>query len=263
MRHFSVGTLVLIVLAAPLGGCSSFLGIDFSRHSSRAAPEVTPAEALARAERVTAEGRRQLAEGQTGLAIESFQRALANGEPIAPAANGLGVAYARLDRFDLAQRYFLQARASDPANPQYADNLARLMRSSALAMRRDEDIARAALQAAAQSEAAAQSAQSVRAASAMGKLQRVSRGEVRIATAPPQAAPAATSRAKVEGHAQPLIRIVLPESKPAEVAANGQAKVARPGQPLVRIVLPEPKKAPAAPAAVAIAPKAGETGARH
>lgn len=239
MRHFPVRALVLIALTAPLGACSSFLGINFARHAPRAAPEAAPPEAMAKAESATAVGRRQLTEGQTGLAIESFQRALSGGEPIAPAVNGLGVAYARLDRFDLAQRYFQQAIASDPANPKYADNLARLMQSPTLRMRRDSDFAQAVPSAPASLQTALAvrdtAAQPALAAPAVGKLQRVSRGEVRIATAPPQAAPAAMAHAKVDSRFRPLVRFSIAEP------------MARRPQSSVRVVLPESKPAEAAP----------------
>lgn len=244
MRLFPTHALVLIALAVPLGACNSFLGIKFARHAPRPVPEIRPAPALAaNAESATSVGRRQLADGQTGLAIESFQRAMAAGEPIAPAVNGLGVAYARLDRFDLAQRYFQQAMASDPTNSQYADNLARLMRSPVLAARRDGDIAAVALKAAAPSQAVGQSAS---AAPALGKLQRVSRGEVRIASAPPQAAPATMVRAKVDSRFQPRVRVSIAEP------------LARLPQSSLRVRLPEPKLAE-----TETAPETAEASARR
>jgi tetratricopeptide (TPR) repeat protein len=199
-----------------------------------------------KAESATSIGRRQLAEGQTGLAIEYFQRAMASGEPIAPAVNGLGVAYARLDRFDLAQRYFQQAIASDPVNPQYADNLARLMRSPALAMRHEGDIAKEALQAAATVQTEAKSARAASAAPAIGQLQRVSRGEVRITSAPPQAAPAAPGQAKVDSRFRPLVRVSIAEP------------LAPLPQSSIRVVLPESK-----PAKAGTTPGLGEAGRRR
>ena len=147
MRKSQFRVVLTLILATPLGACSSFLGIHFAHHASNAErtlamttanrPEAT--EALPAA--ATDAGRSQLAAGQVGLAVESFQRALASGEPIAPAANGMGVAYARLGRFDLAQRFFEQAMSIDPADTRYADNLARLLRSPLFALRRDRDIA--------------------------------------------------------------------------------------------------------------------------
>lgn len=241
MRHFPAKAVVLIALTIPLGACNSFLGIHFARHAPRAAPmpEAAPAAlaaaAAVRAESATSVGRRQLGSGQTGIAIESFQRALASGESIAPAVNGLGVAYARLERFDLAQRYFEQAMASDPTNPQYAENLTRLIRSPVFAMRRDGDIVRVALQAAVISEVRAQSARTADAAPAAGKLQRVSRGEVRIATAAPQSAPMARGQTPIDKRRQPLIRVAIARAEPSRA------------QSFVRIVLPEATSAGAGP----------------
>jgi tetratricopeptide (TPR) repeat protein len=151
---------------------------------------------------------------------------MASGEPIAPAVNGLGVAYARLGRFDLAQRYFQQAMASDPTNTKYADNLAKLMRSPTLAMRRDGDIAGAALKAAIPFRGGDLPAQAVRDASAVGKLQRVSRGEVRIASAPPLPAPAATAQAKIDVRFHPPVRVSLAE--PTATRAISLAQVVWP-----------------------------------
>ena len=231
MRHVATRALVLIALATPLGACNSFLGMHFARHVPRATPvrEAAP-PALVQVE--TEAGRRLLAEGQTGLAIESFRKALAQGEPVAPAVNGLGVAYARIGRFDVAQRYFQQAMASDPANPRYADNLARLMTSSAFAMRHEGDLARAALAASAEQDARAKLAEARAAAPAAGQLQRVSRGEVRIATVPAQAAPlspraATKAQAALDGKFKPVLRF----------------SIAEPADAPIRVVLPEPKPA--------------------
>ncbi len=250
MRNIPARAVVLIALSVPLGACNSFLGIRFARHAPHAAPtpEAAPAAAMlatpVRADSATSAGRRQLADGQPGLAIESFQRALANGESIAPAVNGLGVAYARLERFDLAQRYFQQAIASDPANPQYADNLVRLTRSPVFAMHQARAIARAAMQVAVIPEVGTQAARTAKAAPAVGKLQRVSRGEVRIATAAPQAAPVARGYSPVDKQLKPLVRVAL-----------GGAEPSRP-QSFVRIVIPQASPASAAP-------KPGDAGSRR
>jgi len=85
---------------------------------------------------------------------------------MAPAANGMGVAYAQVGRYDLAQRFFEQAMSIDPGNVHYAENMSRLT----LAMRHDADIA---------SPAAKPAEQAIAAASGtplLGKLQRISRG---------------------------------------------------------------------------------------
>ena len=219
MHPVPVRAVILAVAALQLGGCSSFLGLKFA-HRPKAEP-ATAAPALATAATLTETGRRQLAAGQPGLAIESFQKALASSEAKAPALNGMGVAFARLGRYDLAQRFFTQAMAIDPADSRYADNMTRLMRSPNLAMRRDGDVAATAAR---QAMAPAQAA-----APAVGQIQRLSRGEVRIAFAPPQAQPVArsTRSASAEGF-KPVIRVAFADQEPEQ--AKG----------FVRIVLPTP-----------------------
>ncbi len=122
--------ILLATAAVSLSGCSSLFHSAFFRSerstSTAAAVELTP---------YTNAGRAYLAKGETGHAIEAFQRALGLGEPVAPALNGLGVCFARLGRPETAQRLFQQALAIAPDNPQYAANLARLERSQAMAMR--------------------------------------------------------------------------------------------------------------------------------
>lgn len=218
--------LAAVVLALPLGACSSFLGIHFAR----SAPKAERVQTAASVAPVTEAGRAQLAAGQPGLAIESFQRALAGGEAIAPAANGLGVAYAQIGRDDLAQRYFQEAIAADPGQSRYADNLARLMRSPGYAMRAAAAVAAQMQQAAAASDAQAQ-AQAANQPAAIGKLQRVSRAEVHITTAAPQAAPLRSVRA-VDNRFKPLVRISLAPEAPAAPAGF---------KPLVRVELSKPK----------------------
>jgi hypothetical protein len=217
-----VRAIGLAAAVVPLGACSSFLGIHFGHHEKAAGPAlavrpVAPAQPAA-----LETGRRQLADGQTGLAIESFQRALADGEHVAAALNGLGVAYARLGRFDLAQRFFQEAMAADPADARYADNLARLMRSPALALRRDADVAATALQSA--------PAPAAQPKVELGRLQRVSRGEVHITAAPIQAAPTAYARTDQGFH--PLVRLSLSNKEPQSPEGS------------IRVVLPESAKAP-------------------
>ncbi len=71
-------------------------------------------------------GRRQLATGQFGLALETFRSVLRRNPRSAAAQNGLGVAYAKIGRADLARRHFEHALAAEPANTAFARNLARL-----------------------------------------------------------------------------------------------------------------------------------------
>ena len=233
MRKTQFRAAVVLCLATPLGACSSFLGIHFAHHARKAEPAlaVVPTELPESKQSVPASatdtGRSQLADGQVGLAVESFQRALASGEPIAPAANGMGVAYARLGRFDLAQRFFEQAMATDPSEARYADNLARLLRSPLFALRHDRDIAERELRKApspvvpALAQAAAQPP--------AGNLQRISRAEVRITTYPQPQEKRQPGMAMVGTGFHPLIRISI-AGRDRPVARN-----------FVRVVLPEPK----------------------
>lgn len=223
MRYFPVRALVAVMLVSPLSACGSFLGIHFARHSPPAERPQTAAMSA------TELGRRQLAEGRTGLAVESFQRALAAGEPVAPAVNGLGVAFAKLGRDDLAKRFFEEALAADPGNSRYADNLARLMRSPAYASRAAAEMTAQAMKDADRMAGGRQQARAADQQPIVGRIQRVSRGEVRITTAAPQAAPLRSASTKGDSRFKPVIRISL---APKEAEAF---------KPLVRIALPTPE----------------------
>jgi tetratricopeptide (TPR) repeat protein len=70
--------------------------------------------------------------GQNADAISSFRAALRDNPESAEAHNGLAIAYDRIGRTDLAQRYFELAMAHDPANVKYGANLALLSAKSGL-----------------------------------------------------------------------------------------------------------------------------------
>lgn len=195
--------LVLIIAAATaLSGCQSFLGISLRGHT-RALPAEPGEPAMAQA---TAQGRAYLAAGQTGLAIQSFQQALGANEPAAPALNGMGVAFARLGRYDVAERMFQEAMRVDPADGRYARNLATLMNSPALAMRHDGDIANRIADASAAPARAAEA--SAAAKPRDGQLVRVSSAEYRIVTVaqPANTGPAAMAAAD---RFRPLVRVQI------------------------------------------------------
>jgi len=222
MRNIPVKSVLLLAAAVPLASCSSLFG---SHSFASKMPEIRPTAIMAEAGSTPATdaGRKELDANRPGAAIEAFQKALATGEPVAPAVNGLGVAYARLGRFDLAQRFFEQAAAADPANPRYADNLTRLMRSPVFAMRRDGDLLAAALA----SNAPRPAPTAKTAAAPVGGIQRVSRGEVRIVTAPAQPAPVADRtpvRAATLDRFTPAVRIPL---QPRASVAVPTARVGR------------------------------------
>ncbi len=172
-----------IALSLPLGACSSIFG---SHTAARSTQQLQPAENAAPklALGSTDEGRAHLGAGRVGLAIEAFQRALSSGEPVAPALNGMGVAYARLGRSDAAKRFFEQASAMEPANEKFAANLVNLMRSPAFAARQNRELM-GQLANGTGDPSPSTASDSPR----LGQLQRVSRSEVRIAAAPSLAAP--------------------------------------------------------------------------
>lgn len=217
-----IGTRLLVAAVLPLAlsGCKSFLGIRFASANPRPVAAAPAPESRAT---FTQRGRELLARGNTASAIGLFQQALAAGEPAAPAWNGMGVGFARIGRVDLAMRYFERAAAADAANPSYQQNLARLTRSPAFAMRRDGDLLAQAVNA----PPKAAEPQSL-ATKTPGRLERLSRGEVRITTVAPQSAP--TNRTALHAGFRPVVRIEF--AKPTE----------KPGfQPIVRLELPAAK----------------------
>lgn len=118
-RNRLLDNALLLGCAVALGACQATGAPGLARNGmERPAPGETDL------------GRAHLAAQRNGLAIEAFNRALVFGGPAAPALNGLGVAYARLGRADLAYRFFTQASKADPANPLYARNLATLTQSA-------------------------------------------------------------------------------------------------------------------------------------
>ena len=131
-------TLARIALVAALvpalGGCA-LLGIG------RDAPQVTAlstlpmgADAFVRFE----EGRAALDAGQNAAAIAAFSEARMEPSLLAPSLNGMGVAYARLGRVDLAERYFRQAVAAAPDDRRFAGNLSQAQASLLVARRQLE-----------------------------------------------------------------------------------------------------------------------------
>ena len=124
-RHLAKSLIVISMFA--LGGCKFFGNLHFSSNSHEKAVPADLAQGTYGP--ATQRGRDYLRSNLTGLAIDSFNLALATGEEPAAAYNGLGVAYARLGRTDLAYRLFKKATMSDPVNPAYARNLINLVNS--------------------------------------------------------------------------------------------------------------------------------------
>ena len=117
MRRISV----LMISGMFLGGCAGFGGtspslwsmIESSGHSE---PKLTAYE----------QGKRDLQLGSFGLAIGAFQKELAENPNSIPALNGLAIAYDRLGRHDIAQRYLDLALTLDPNAVVTLNNLAYL-----------------------------------------------------------------------------------------------------------------------------------------
>lgn len=105
------------------------------------------------------QGRAALKAGYPAAAIKQFRLAALDEETAPDAFNGLGIAYARIGRADLAERYFKMAVTLDSSNAKFTANLDNFYNSPlgtsarALAMRQKEvDEALAAAEHAAQVE---------------------------------------------------------------------------------------------------------------
>src|SRR5262245_163695 len=72
------------------------------------------------------QGKRQLQLGNAGLAVDAFQRALKTNPNSVDALNGIAVAYDRIGRPDVAQRFLDQALSIDPNSTVTLSNLAYL-----------------------------------------------------------------------------------------------------------------------------------------
>lgn len=222
MRDIYPKLAMAAAAAFSLSGCGTIQSI-LGANSARM-PELkmsAPADVETAIAQATQEGRGHLDRGETGLAIEAFRRALSFGAPSAPALNGLGVAFARLGRYELARRYFAEASALDPSDERYAANLARLNRSPAFAMRHDGDIAAAAIKAGGRNSEQALPAL----ASAQprpGGLTRLSNREYRIQTVAPMQAPLIRTASVATSQFKPLVRIEF--SKPEAFSENPAAK---------------------------------------
>lgn len=184
-----------LFLALGASGCQS-LG-NQSQHLALYAGKRAD-EQVSLGEMQLARGRAYLDAELTTLAIGQFTLARQDPRTLAAASNGLGVAYARMGRYDLADRYFAAAVTAEPDSARYLRNLAAL-RGSLPAL------ARAAAPSPAPAAAAASARPGLR-------LVRLSRGEVHIGgSAPVGAAPARlASRDQA-----PVIRVIGPRQPAA------------------------------------------------
>ncbi|MDE2410888.1 MAG: tetratricopeptide repeat protein [Sphingomonadales bacterium] len=224
----------LAVLGLTLPGCSALFGTNklANQTGSQGQIQASTAKAAAAAPtELTNAGRRALDQGNAGIAIDTFSRALASGEAPAPALNGLGVAFARIGRFDLAQRYFEKAAQIDPIEPRYQTNLARLMRSPLFATRHEGDATRALVAEAEQQQA---TEAKTRQADASGQLRRVGANQFFIQTAAPvqSKGPVRTAMVIARNKLHPAIDIRSVEETFDATIGKG-AKAAKPAAPVV------------------------------
>lgn len=217
--------VTLLAGAALLGGCQALFG-------DRAKLEVRPIGGEVTAENAAValeDGRARLREGQVGYAIVSLRLAATNPAFAAEAHNGLGVAYARLGRGDLAERYFREAMAEAPQDPRFAANLARYYQS------RDAALARASSAPLGQVFAAEATVvapdpqmpqpKHLSGAAAAEMIQRVSAREVVVRTAAATPAPVITVGQRP---LQPRAVAAVAVAAPAHAATPTAAHVAKP-----------------------------------
>lgn len=178
MMKAPVRLTCLVAAAVSLGGCQSFPLTSWMFKKDRPASEAGPVLAGNSAGALE-EGAAFLRAGELSAAVASFRIAQLDRATRADASNGLGVAYAKLGRLDLAERYFQAAILSDPDNTRYAANLLRLQQQVMLARRTRAGEGLAAVGAAPEPQARPASQ-----ALLAGTVDRVSRGEVRVSTRP-------------------------------------------------------------------------------
>ena len=116
------GPVLLTICAVALGGCQLF-GQTAAMDRPSALAEADMSTYFAQR---LAEGRQHMMAGRAGRAITAFRQASYHPDYAAASYNGMAVAYARLGRADLAERFFLTALERDPDNAAYGRNLARL-----------------------------------------------------------------------------------------------------------------------------------------
>ena len=198
-----------LVAALALSGCQSFVdSLGFGPRKAAEAEQLADVFGATELER----GRAALKAGHVMQAIEQFRMAALNEKHAPDAFNGLGVAYARLGRADLAERYFRTAVELDSANPKFAANLARFyetpLGASALAMRERE------------------------ATAMLAKAEQAAQAEQLAALEAPVAPPSAVT---VE---RPAVQVARGSNREVRVAAAPEAKAAAPRQAATAVPRP-------------------------
>ncbi|MCB2051090.1 MAG: tetratricopeptide repeat protein [Novosphingobium sp.] len=116
--------LVALALAAPgLSACNALFGSNGSSSGRLSSADVDLADYFA--DRI-AMGRTLMDRQRYGAALVAFRQARYHPDYAGDAYNGMAVAYVKLGRADLAERFFLEASRADPGNPRYMANLSHL-----------------------------------------------------------------------------------------------------------------------------------------
>lgn len=168
--RFARRVLPLMGLAL-LGGCQMMA----PGNRANVAADVQQPDMSSYFTQLLAQGRAHLQANRPAAALTAYRQASHDPASRAIALNGMAIAYDRIGRADLAQRYFLDAVALDPGNLAFAANLDRLNGNQAQLV--EATAARAA------ATALQEQVDAVHANTAgSGGLQRVSEHEVRLAT---------------------------------------------------------------------------------
>jgi tetratricopeptide (TPR) repeat protein len=168
---------ILVAGGAMLSGCQSFPLTSWLFKAHR--PAQVHSERLAgNTAGSLEEGRAFLRDGRISEAVASFQIASMDPAFKADANNGLGVAYARLGRDDLAEKYFRAAMSVEPDNSKFVANLLRLQQQEIVLARVSPPAE--ALAVAAPAAPIARGPGREAKTLAVATIDRVSRGEVRV-----------------------------------------------------------------------------------
>lgn len=208
-----------------LTGCQAFQSLEtaFFGRSVRPLPHATQSDPVVALE----QGRALLRQGHAGLAIDQFLKAKSDPKFAAEAANGLGAAYAKLERYDLARRFFSEAVLLQPDDAKFARNLGRA--NAALAELRLRALKREATQLMAERGADSSGEQSAErgpirivdgklvktgVAASSARLQRESSGEIKLVTKDPAADSRGSRISKADANTPPArpsypVRVVL------------------------------------------------------
>ena len=212
-----------LAAAAMLSGCQSFQMPRFLA-KARPAPQVWQPAPTGNFAQALEEGRAQLRSGNLSAAVAMLRIAQQSPQTRAEASNGLAVAYAKLGRLDLADRYFRAALAEKPDSDRFAANLLRLQQQTMMAQQ-------SALRARTAATAASQPRpRSVEQAASDGarRLVQVSRGVVFIGT-PAELAPAPSAtvvyRDAPSSNATPDKTAMSQEAPAAALALTDKSKV--------------------------------------